>query len=147
MSTRATTPGSGGGGTGGRRPPSGPSSGRVTRRSAAAAALASHPLPSARSASPASAGARSPPARSRDVSPVRLPSVAAAGAAAEIGPTAAHEEVYPPSERARAGAHVSSLEQYRTMHARSLADPEGFWGELAAEFHWETPWEAGNFTR
>ena len=139
MSTRATTSGSRG------RPPTGPlPSSRPTR--ATAAALASHPLRSTCSCSPASAGARTPSARSRDASPVRLPSPRPA-TVGETGPTALHEEVYPPPPAASEGAHVSSLAQYRAMHARSLADPEAFWGELAAEYHWETPWEAGNFTR
>jgi acetyl-CoA synthetase len=36
--------------------------------------------------------------------------------------------------------YVSSLEQHRAMHERSLKDPEGFWGEAAKELHWFTPW-------
>ncbi|MBC24334.1 MAG: acetate--CoA ligase [Phycisphaerae bacterium] len=39
------------------------------------------------------------------------------------------------------GALVGSMEQYRSMHERSLEDPEGFWGEIASEFHWFKPWE------
>jgi len=27
------------------------------------------------------------------------------------------------------------------IHARSLADPEGFWGEAAAAIHWDRPWD------
>jgi len=41
------------------------------------------------------------------------------------------------------GAHVSSLDQYRAMHRRSLDDPEGFWGEVARELDWYTPWPPG----
>ncbi len=37
--------------------------------------------------------------------------------------------------------HVASMEQYREMHARSLADPEGFWGDIANELHWFKPWD------
>ncbi len=37
--------------------------------------------------------------------------------------------------------HVSSMEEYRAMHARSVADPEGFYGELAHELTWFRPWE------
>ena len=29
----------------------------------------------------------------------------------------------------------------RALHARSLSDPEGFWGEQAARIDWETPYE------
>ena len=138
MSTqpRAPTP------TGSRRPPTG--------RTAAAAALNSHPL-RGRSAtrgapSPTPPSFRGTPThRSREASPLRLPSPL--HATADPGLAAVHDEIYPPPPAASAGAHVSSLEQYREMYERSLADPEGFWGELASEFHWETPWEAGNFMR
>jgi len=37
--------------------------------------------------------------------------------------------------------HVASLEDYKQMHARSIADPEGFWGEAAAELDWSKPWD------
>jgi len=30
---------------------------------------------------------------------------------------------------------------YEQVYARSLADPEGFWGEAARSVHWEKPWE------
>jgi len=30
---------------------------------------------------------------------------------------------------------------YDQVYARSLADPEGFWGEAARSVHWEKPWE------
>jgi propionate--CoA ligase len=30
---------------------------------------------------------------------------------------------------------------YAETHRRSIEDPEGYWGELAAELHWYTPWE------
>jgi acetyl-CoA synthetase len=48
----------------------------------------------------------------------------------------------PPSAEA-VGApywHISSMEQYRAMHERSVNDPEGFWGEVARELHWFSPW-------
>ena len=31
--------------------------------------------------------------------------------------------------------------RYAEVHARSLADPEGFWGEAAKGLHWEKPWD------
>ena len=37
---------------------------------------------------------------------------------------------------------ISSLDEYRAMHARSLADPEGFWGEIARQFRWTRPYES-----
>ncbi|MGE3290669.1 MAG: propionyl-CoA synthetase [Geminicoccaceae bacterium] len=30
---------------------------------------------------------------------------------------------------------------YRSVYERSLADPAGFWGEAAAELHWDRPWD------
>ena len=38
------------------------------------------------------------------------------------------------------GAYCGSLDEYRVQHARSLADPAGFWAEVAADFEWFTPW-------
>ncbi len=140
MSTRARTPNTG-------RPRA--AAAGIGRHSTAAANLASHPLagPGARSASPASFRG-TPTNRSREASPVRRPSPLHAAPAEGGGVTAAvHDEVYPPPPAASAGAHVASLEEYRRLYTRSLADPEGFWGDLAREFHWETPWEAGNFMR
>ncbi|KAG7308964.1 hypothetical protein JYU34_004819 [Plutella xylostella] len=32
-------------------------------------------------------------------------------------------------------------EAYRAAHARSLADPEGFWGEVGGELEWTRPWD------
>ena len=34
------------------------------------------------------------------------------------------------------GAHCKSMQQYKDMHKRSMDDPQGFWGNIAAEFHW-----------
>jgi acetyl-CoA synthetase len=45
----------------------------------------------------------------------------------------------PPADFARQ-AHVQSLEQYEKMWRRSVEDPEAFWGEAAADFHWFTSW-------
>ena len=36
--------------------------------------------------------------------------------------------------------HVPDMATYHAMHERSIRDPEGFWGEVAKEFHWFTPW-------
>lgn len=36
-----------------------------------------------------------------------------------------------PPERVSAGAHISSMEQYKQMHERSLKEPEAFWAEMA----------------
>jgi len=44
--------------------------------------------------------------------------------------------VFPPAQDFAQKAHIGSLSDYRTMHARSLADPEGFWREQAKIVHW-----------
>jgi len=54
-----------------------------------------------------------------------------------------HESrVFQPPKASEVGGppwHVASLDEYRKIHERSIADPEGFWGEIAKEFHWFTP--------
>ena len=46
----------------------------------------------------------------------------------------------PPADFAK-HARLSSIEEYRAIHARSLEDPEGFWGDIAAQLHWFKPWD------
>ena len=53
-----------------------------------------------------------------------------------------HRDVYEPPSHIQKRAHISSLEQYQAMYRRSLDDPQGFWGDIAKEFHWHTLWEA-----
>ena len=48
---------------------------------------------------------------------------------------------FPPSPAFAAQAHVSSIEQYEQMHRRSIDDPDGFWGEVAADLHWFEKWD------
>ena len=48
--------------------------------------------------------------------------------------------VFEPSAEFAAKAHVKSLEEYESLYRRSIQDPEGFWGEVAKELHWFTPW-------
>ncbi len=45
-----------------------------------------------------------------------------------------------PDEVGMSAWHIPSLAEYKAMHARSLDDPEGFWGEIARELHWFKPW-------
>ncbi|GGJ81362.1 acetate--CoA ligase [Deinococcus aquiradiocola] len=54
---------------------------------------------------------------------------------------ASHDEapVAPPTDFA-ARANVTE-QQYRDMYARSMHDPEGFWGDTARELHWHAPWD------
>jgi acetyl-CoA synthetase len=37
-------------------------------------------------------------------------------------------------------AHVKDFEQYRKMYERSINDPEGFWADMAKDFHWQQKW-------
>jgi acetyl-CoA synthetase len=48
--------------------------------------------------------------------------------------------VFAPSAEFVAKAHVQGLEQYEVLYRRSVEDPEGFWGEAAAELEWFAPW-------
>ena len=45
----------------------------------------------------------------------------------------------PPADFAR-DAHIGSLERYREMYERSIADPDGFWSEVADGFFWKQKW-------
>ena len=43
-------------------------------------------------------------------------------------------ESYPPPDRVREGALVTSREQYEELYKRSITDREGFWSDMANEF-------------
>ena len=72
---------------------------------------------------------------------VRLNSSMAA-ALADQDTASRHDEynnsaVHAPAPRVSDGAHVSSLEQYKEMYDRSIADPTAFWGDMArSTLHW-----------
>lgn len=53
--------------------------------------------------------------------------------------------LYQPSGHVVEKSYVCSLDKYKEMHKRSLEDPETFWSEIANEFHWQTPYQPGNF--
>jgi len=48
--------------------------------------------------------------------------------------------VFPPPAAFARQAHIKSLEQYKEMYARSIADPEKFWADVAGELHWSQKW-------
>ncbi len=50
------------------------------------------------------------------------------------------QAVFPPSDDVVARTRVNA-EQYAQMYARSVADPEGFWGEQAQRIDWMTPFK------
>ena len=48
--------------------------------------------------------------------------------------------IYPPPQNIMDRAHIVGQDKYLEMYARSLADPDAFWGELAAGLYWKTTW-------
>ncbi|MEM7625141.1 MAG: acetate--CoA ligase [Planctomycetota bacterium] len=40
-----------------------------------------------------------------------------------------------------AQAHIGSMAEYEKQHARSIAEPEAFWAEVAEGLHWFKPWD------
>jgi acetyl-CoA synthetase len=58
--------------------------------------------------------------------------------------TATEERLFePPADFSASvgGPHIASMEQYREMYDRSIEDPDGFWGEIAEDFHWFKKWD------
>jgi acetyl-CoA synthetase len=47
---------------------------------------------------------------------------------------------YPPAEFSK-NAWIKSYEQYQEIYKKSVEDPEGFWGEIAADFFWYKKWD------
>jgi acetyl-CoA synthetase len=53
-----------------------------------------------------------------------------------------HEtRVFPPPAEFAAKARLGSMEAYEQMYARSVEDPEGFWGDAAGELEWFAQWD------
>lgn len=48
--------------------------------------------------------------------------------------------MFEPPKDFSAKAHIKSFDEYKRMYDRSIKDPEGFWGEVAQQFHWEKRW-------
>ena len=38
-------------------------------------------------------------------------------------------------------AYFKNYEEYKELYDRSISDPEGFWAEVAEEFHWHKKWD------
>ncbi|XP_034839704.1 acetyl-coenzyme A synthetase [Maniola hyperantus] len=53
--------------------------------------------------------------------------------------------VYRPSDYVVKKSRVPSFEKYKEMYKNSIDDPEAFWSKIANEFHWEIPYQPGNF--
>lgn len=57
------------------------------------------------------------------------------------------KSVYQPNTVLAKNAYISTFAQYKQMHQKSLDNPEEFWGEIAKQFHWETPIDYSRFFR
>ena len=51
------------------------------------------------------------------------------------------DKLFQPNPAFRDKAWIKSMDEYKKMYDRSLADPEGFWGEMAEQFHWYKKWD------
>ncbi len=49
--------------------------------------------------------------------------------------------IFEPPAEFRRQARVKSEEEYEAEYRRSIDDPEGYWGEIAAELEWFEPWQ------
>ncbi|CAH2228580.1 jg4315 [Pararge aegeria aegeria] len=53
--------------------------------------------------------------------------------------------VYKPTDYVVNKSWVPTLQKYKEMYKKSIDDPEAFWSKIASEFHWEIPYQPGNF--
>ncbi|MCK4872890.1 MAG: acetate--CoA ligase [Phycisphaerales bacterium] len=58
-----------------------------------------------------------------------------------VDTTASAERVFEPVAQFVKQAHITSMAQYEEMYKRSIDDPDGFWGEMADDFHWFKKWD------
>jgi acetyl-CoA synthetase len=49
--------------------------------------------------------------------------------------------VFPPSAAFKAKARLSSMEEYKKLHAESINSPDTFWAREASELHWQKKWD------
>ncbi len=60
---------------------------------------------------------------------------------AGIESAASESRRFAPAAGFSAAAHVKSQEEYESLYRRSIEDPEGFWGEVAGDFHFFRKWD------
>lgn len=48
-------------------------------------------------------------------------------------------EVFPPPPKFSSSAHISTLEEYKNKHKKSVEFPEDFWKEITSEFYFKSP--------
>jgi acetyl-CoA synthetase len=53
----------------------------------------------------------------------------------------AEDRVFYPSKELSKGAYIKSLDEYRKIYDKSVADPEAFWGDLAKQLDWYKKWD------
>ncbi len=51
------------------------------------------------------------------------------------------DQMFSPPAAFSERAWIKNLDQYKKMYERSIKDPDGFWGEIASEFHWFKKWD------
>ncbi len=49
--------------------------------------------------------------------------------------------VFPPSSEFQAKARISSMDEYKKLHAESVNSPDTFWAREASELHWQKKWD------
>lgn len=49
--------------------------------------------------------------------------------------------VYEPTAAVVKKAYIKSMNHYNELYKKSIDDPEAFWGEIADQFYWETPYK------
>src|SRR5438105_3263212 len=57
----------------------------------------------------------------------------------EIESVLREKRIFPPDAAFSEKAHIGKLSEYERLYARSMEEPEAFWGEMAREIHWSTP--------
>ncbi|KAG5677026.1 hypothetical protein PVAND_006813 [Polypedilum vanderplanki] len=55
------------------------------------------------------------------------------------------QNIFQPDPKLSRSSYVSSLQQYNELYKESIEHPEKFWGNIAKQFHWETPADPKNF--
>ena len=55
------------------------------------------------------------------------------------------QKIYQPDAKLSSSAYISSFQQYQQLYKESIDHPEKFWGNVAKQFHWETPADPKNF--
>ena len=69
------------------------------------------------------------------------PPAAAPAIAASIESHMVENRVFKPAKEFAKKAHVSSMDEYRSLWKKSVRNPEKFWGGLARELDWRKKWK------